>query len=135
MGAADVNEGGIDFLAAKQAGYRQQISEVQEQRRMFEQMVLHELSEQEYRMKKGALDVELTRLQEVQAALSTQLSRRQADAKTKSANRVLAERVVDARQFSIELVDMLIERVYVYPGQNIEIVWKVGGFGPAREEQ
>lgn len=136
LGAADVNEGGIDFLAAKQAGYRQQISEVQEQRRMlFEQMVLHELSEQEYRMKKGALDVELTRLQEVQAALSTQLSRRQADAKTKSANRVLAERVVDARQFSIELVDMLIERVYVYPGQNIEIVWKVGGFGPAREEQ
>ena len=80
-------------------------------------------------MKKGVLDAELTRLQEVQAALSTQLSQRQADEQTKNANRLLAEKVVDIGKLNTELVDMLIDRVYVYPQQNIEIVWKIGGFG------
>lgn len=80
-------------------------------------------------MKKGVLDAELTRLQEVKAVLSTQLSQRQADEQTKSANRLLAETVVDIGKLNTELVDMLIDRVYVYPQQNIEIVWKIGGFG------
>lgn len=134
LGADDVDANSIDVLSAKQAGYRQQISEMQKQKRtLFEQMVLHEVSEQEYKKKKAALDAELTRLQEVQAALSTQLSQRQADEQTKSANRVLAEKVVGEGQLCTELVDLLIDRVYVYPGQNIEIVWKVAGFCPSEE--
>ena len=125
----------LDALSAKQAGYGQQISEIQEQKRvLFEQIVLHELSEQEYRMKKGALDAELARLQEVHAALSTQLSQRQADGQTKNANRLLAEKVADIGKLNTELVDMLIDRVYAYPQQNIEIVWKIGGFGSSGKE-
>ena len=85
-------------------------------------------------MKKAALDAELIRLQEVQAALSTQLSQLQADEQTKSANRVLAEKVVGKGQLCTELVDMLIDRVYVYPQQKIEIVWKAGGFGSGGKE-
>lgn len=135
LGAADEDADGLEALSAKQAGYRQQVSEIQEQKRvLFEQIVLHELSEQEYRMKKGVLDAELTRLQEVQAALSTQLSQRQADEQTKNANRLLAEKVVDIGKLNTELVDMLIDRVYVYPQQNIEIVWKIGGFGSGGKE-
>ena len=130
LGAADGDADGLEALSAKQAGYGQQISKIQEQKRvLFEQIVLHELSEQEYRMKKGVLDAELTRLQEVKAVLSTQLSQRQADEQTKNANRLLAEKVVDIGKLNTELVDMLIDRVYVYPQQNIEIVWKAGGFG------
>lgn len=130
MGADDVDADSIDVLSAKQAGYGQQISEIQEEKRkLFEQMVLHEVSEQEYKMKKIVLDAELTRVQEVQATLSTQLSQQQENEQIKNANRALAKKVVDASQLSAELVNMLIERVYVYPGQNIEIVWKVAGFG------
>lgn len=130
LGADDVDADSIDVLSAKQAGYGQQISEIQEEKRkLFEQMVLHEVSEQEYKMKKIVLDAELTRVQEVQATLSTQLSQQQENEQIKNANRALAKKVVDASQLSAELVNMLIERVYVYPGQNIEIVWKVAGFG------
>ena len=108
LGAADMDTNCLDALSAKQAGYGQQISEIQEQKRvLFEQIVLHELSEQEYRMKKGALDAELARLQEVHAALSTQLSQRQADGQTKNANRLLAEKVADIGKLNTELVDML----------------------------
>lgn len=135
LGAADGDADSMSFLSAKQAGYGQQISEIQEHKRaLFEQMVLHELCVQEYRMKKGALDAELARLQEVQAALSTQLSQRQADVETNNANRMLAEKVADTGRLCTELVDALIERVYVYSRQNIEIVWKVGGFGSGGKE-
>lgn len=135
LGAADGDADGLEALSAKQAGYGQQISEIQEQKRvLFEQIVLHELSEQEYRMKKGALDAGLASLQEVQATLSTQLSQRQADEQTKNANRLLAEKVVDIGKLNTELVDMLIDRVYVYPQQKIEIVWKAGGFGSGGKE-
>lgn len=135
LGIGDVDVSGIKALSSKHTGNCQQIGEMQEQKRtLFEQMILGELSEREYRMKKGVLDAELTRLQEVQAALSTQLSQRQADEQTKNANRLLAEKVVDIGKLNTELVDMLIDRVYVYPQQNIEIVWKEGGFGSGGKE-
>lgn len=126
----DVDVSGMKALSSKRTGNGQQIGEMQEQKRkLFEQMILGELSEQEYRDKKAALDAELVRLQETQAALSTKLAQQQADEKTKKANKVLAQKVVDMGNLSSELVDALIERVYVYPGQNVEIVWKVAGFG------
>lgn len=84
--------------------------------------------------KQLALDAELASLQEVQATLSTQLSQWQADEQTKNANRLLAEKVVDIGKLNTELVDMLIDRVYVYPQQKIEIVWKAGGFGSGGKE-
>ena len=79
------------------------------------------------------MDAELTRLQEVQATLSTQLSQQQEDEQTRKANKVLAKKVIGEGQLCTELVDIMIDRVYVYPRQNIEIVWKVAGFGPSEE--
>lgn len=129
LGAADLNASSIDALSAKHAGYSQQICDMQEQKRvLFEQMILGELSEPKYREKKAALDNELVRLKEMQSALSSQLSQVRVNEETKNANRALARKVVDIGQLSTELVDALIERVYVYPGQNVEIVWKVAGF-------
>lgn len=134
LGTADI-ESKIGALSIEQSGYDQQISKIQEQKRvLFEQMILGELSEQEYRKKKSALDNELVRLQEVQTGILTQLSQQRADEETKNANRELARKVVDIGQLSAELVDALIERVYVYPGKNIEIVWKVAGFVSGEEE-
>ena len=119
----------VSVLAAEHAGNSQQIRELQEQKRtLFEHLVLHKLTEQYYQMKKAAIDNDLAQLKEVQTARSTQLSQRQADVKTKNANRELAQKVMDTGQLSSELVDALIERVYVYPGQEIEIVWKIAGF-------
>ena len=48
-----------------------------------------------------------------------------------------ARAALDAEMLSLELVDMLIERVLIFPGNLIEIVWKVAGFayGMARLEK
>ena len=70
----------------------------------------------------GQNSLEVGYFVEVQAAVSIQLSQLQSDEKTKSANKVLARNVMDVDRLNSELVDMLIERVYVYPGREIEIV-------------
>ena len=39
-----------------------------------------------------------------------------------------ARAALDAEMLSLELVDMLIERVLIFPGNRIELLWKVSGF-------
>lgn len=95
---------------------------------LFEQMVLQELSEQEYMAMKAEVENELVRLREVQATVENHVALEKENAKIKSANVELAHQVQKAGQISSELVDALIERVYVYPEHEIEIVWKVKCF-------
>ena len=45
-----------------------------------------------------------------------------------------ARAALDAEMLSLELVDMLIERVLIFPGNRIEIVWKVAGFAYSMPE-
>ena len=50
------------------------------------------------------------------------------DEKEKSAKTELAREVVEASGLTAGLVDTLIDRVYVYPGSQVEIVWKMKDF-------
>lgn len=125
----------FDIHVNRKAECDKQIYEVQNRKRaLFEQLILQELSEQEFKAQKAACDAELHRLQEMQTNLAAQLSRQQVDEQTKSTNRELAQKVTDTGQLSSELMDALIERVYIYPGQEIEIIWKVRGFGSSGKE-
>ena len=50
------------------------------------------------------------------------------DEKAKSARSELAREVVGAGGLMAGLSDTLIDRVYVYPNNQVEIVWKVKDF-------
>ncbi len=50
------------------------------------------------------------------------------DEKVKSARTELAREVVGAGGLMAGLSDTLIDRVYVYPNNQVEIVWKVKDF-------
>ena len=50
------------------------------------------------------------------------------DEKEKNARTELAREVVGAGGLTAGLADTLIDRVYVYPGNQIEIVWKIKDF-------
>ena len=50
------------------------------------------------------------------------------DEKTKSARTELAREVVGASGLTAGLADTLIDRVYVYPNNQVEIVWKMKDF-------
>ena len=95
---------------------------------LYEQLVLGKISQEEYRERKAEIDKELMRVEQVYDALSTQSSQMQMDADTKKASRKLAQEVVCADGLTAALADALIERVYVYPGNRLDIEWKADDF-------
>lgn len=74
------------------------------------------------------LDGELARLKQVHAAVTAQVERSRGDEKTKRARTELARKVSGASGLTAGLADALIDRVYVYPNNQVEIVWKMKDF-------
>lgn len=92
---------------------------------LYEQFVLNEINADEYMSRKAEIDAEIDRLNRVHTSLSEQLSQNQskAEAVTK-----LNEVVSGGNCLSQPLVDLLIEKVRVYPENRIEVQWKIAGF-------
>ena len=86
------------------------------------------LSRRSYETQKAAIDNELDRLREIHSKLKMQTSRMQMGEKAKSAKIELAREVVEASGLTAGLADMLVDRVYVYPGSQVEVVWKMRDF-------
>ena len=123
------NAGLLDIRLAERADYGQQVEGLKAQKRaLYEQLILCEISKAEYMECKAEIDKELVRLEQVFSALNTQTAQMQMDADTKNASRKLAQEIIDTDGLTAGLVDMLIERVYVYPGNQLDIEWKIKDF-------
>ena len=83
---------------------------------------------EDYKTQKAAFDSELDRLREIHSRLKIQTSQMQVEEKEKSVRTKLAREVSGAEGLTAGLADALIDRVYVYPGNRVEIVWKVKDF-------
>lgn len=83
---------------------------------------------EDYKSQKAAIDIELDRLRAIHSALKVQTARMQLDEQTKSARAKLAQEVTGANGLTAGMADALIDRVYVYPGDRVEIVWKMKDF-------
>lgn len=79
----------------------------------------------DYKSQKAAVDIELDRLRAVHSALEAYTARMQMDEQTKSARAKLAQEATEAGGLTVGLAETLIDRVYVYPGNRVEIVWKM----------
>ena len=124
-----------ELLSARHDEYSRQTSAIREQKRtLFERLVLGEISETDYKEQKAVFDQEATQIQQLHDAVTTQLAQAQMDEQTKCAKNLLAQKVVDTGQLSAELVDALIDKVYVYPGNQVEIVWKMRDFALGTSE-
>ena len=123
------NAGLLDLRLAEQADYGQQVEGFKAQKRaLYEQLILCEIDKTEYMERKNEIDKELGRLEQVYSALNTQTVQMRMDEDTKNASRKLAQEIVGAGGLTAGLVDTLIERVYVYPGNQLDIEWKMKDF-------
>lgn len=95
---------------------------------MFERLVLGEISEKAYKEQKTVLDRETTRIRQLHEAVTTQLAQAQMDEQRKNTRKQLAQKVLDTGKLSAKLVDALIERVHVFPGNQLKSVWKLRDF-------
>ena len=123
------NAGQLDIQLAKQAEYDKQIEGYLDQKRvLYEQLILKQITMEDYKIQKVAVDSGLDRLREIHSDLKVQTSQMEMDDKTKSARTKLAREVVGAGGLTAGLADTLIDRVYVYPNNQVKIVWKMKDF-------
>jgi len=119
----------LDLQLAQQGDYHCKIeSYLDKKRALYERLVLREVSMEEYKLRKAEIDKELDRLKKIHAALTEQTAHMQMAEKAKSARIELAQKISGEDGLTAELADELIERVYVYPGNQVEIVWKTNDF-------
>ena len=123
------NAGLLDMRLAEQTDYGQRVEGLKARKRaLYEQLILCEIEKTEYMERKAEIDKELGRLEQVYSTLNTQTTQMQLSEETKSANRKLAQEIAGADGLTPGLVDTLIERVYVYPGNQLDIEWKINDF-------
>lgn len=121
--------GRLDVQLAEQAEYSSRIEEYLEEKRvLYERLVLKKITMEDYKAQKAAIDTELDRLREIHSKLKVRTAQMQMDEQTKSARTELAREAVGAGGLTAKLADTLIDRVYVYPGNQLEIVWKMKDF-------
>ena len=130
LNVADLaNAGQLDIQLAKQAEYDKQIEGYLDQKRvLYEQLIMKQITMEDYQIQKAAVDSELDRLREIHSNLKAQTSQMEMDEKSKSARTELAREVVGAGGLTAGLADTLIDRVYIYPNNQVEIVWKMKDF-------
>ena len=130
LNVADLsNAGMLDVRLAEQAEYDKQINRCLDQKRaLYEQFILKQITMEDYKIQKAAVDSELDRLREIHSNLRAQTSQMEMDEKAKRARAELAREVVGAGGMTAGLTDTLVDRVYVYPNNQVEITWKVKDF-------
>ncbi len=95
-----------------------------QKRRLYERLILGELDIESYNKEKAPLDAELMRLFHINTVISSELE----NLARGSRNRKLAEQASAENGLTLALVDLLIERVLIFPGERVEVRWKIAEF-------
>lgn len=101
------------------------LSELQSKKQqLYENLVLGAITPVEYKKQKTAIDFEIGRQQQVNDAIRMQNEKNVPSAASVEAARATLE----AEMLSPGMVNILIEKILIFPGNRIEVVWKVSGF-------
>ena len=96
--------------------------------RLYEQLMMKEISLDEYKQCKDNIDVKLTLITNSYnntTQRNDQLLRSQEE---KEKRLSVANKITDQKSLTKELVDLLIDQVSVFPNNQIEIAWKIKNF-------
>jgi hypothetical protein len=122
--------GQINVRLTRQAEYSKQIVALDNhKRRLYERFILGELTIEGYKTEKAPLDAETQRLAQISAALSSELEKLAQDGRRKK----LASQVCAENGLTPALVDLLIEKVLIFPGERVEVRWKTADFFDAED--
>lgn len=121
--------GGLDVQLAEQTEYQSRIRRCQtEKRLLYERFLLKEIDKDSYLEQKSVCDKELNHLKQAHSALSAEISQKQMDNDTKSQLKSIASDITETEGLTETLVNVLIERISVFPENQIKIEWKIKDF-------
>lgn len=91
---------------------------------LYENLVLGDTTPEEYRTQKSAVNLELERQRQICEAICEQNEKNAPSTASVKAARA----ALDAKILTQELVNLLIDKVLVFPDDRVEIAWKVSSF-------
>jgi len=109
-----------DKRAVQQTEYEKRIDGLDEEKqRLYERFVIGELDAVSYKSESAALDAQILQLVGASSALSTGQTNTQL-----KEFRELASSICSEETLTHQMVDLLIEKVQVYPGNRVAVKWK-----------
>jgi hypothetical protein len=119
----------LESQSAKISEYDKRIQEIHNNKRfLYEQFINNDIDGEVYKTKKVQLDTELNNVKRLHSSVSDEI--RQSKAVKDESGEIIriAEEVKITDSLTRSLVEALIDNVYVYPGERIEIMWRFDGF-------
>lgn len=92
---------------------------------LFERYLLGQIDLDTYKSEKAAYDAEILKVKNSYAAVTAQAKLKREEQARQSSRQEIAHSITEADVLTSELTDLLIEKVYVFPDNRIEIVYKV----------
>jgi len=119
----------IPLNIEQQSEYEKRITLLREEKRqLYEGFVLGKTTAEVYKTKKSVVEAELSRINRAYDSLRAETAVMVATKSSDDEIRSLAESASGESKLSRAIMELLIDKVYVYPGNRIEIAWKAAGF-------
>ena len=116
----------LDTVVAERTEYEKQIEALEDSKQsLFEQYIMGEIDVEAYKSEKAACDTAILKAKNAYAAITAQAKKKKEEQNRQSCRTEIAQAITNAEGLTPELVNLLIDKVYVFPGKRIEIAYKV----------
>ena len=116
----------LGTLVSERTEYEKQIEALEDSKQsLFEQYIMGEIDVETYKSEKAACDAVILKAKNAYAAIAAQEKKKQEEKARQSSRTEVAKAITNAEGLTLELVNLLIEKVYVFPDKRIEIAYKV----------
>jgi DNA invertase Pin-like site-specific DNA recombinase len=126
----------IPLQQERQSDYEKRIELCRgEKRQLYEGLILGALTAGDYKTKIIAVDNELNHLNKVYTSLKSETAVLMAAKSSDDEIRHLAENVSAEGKLTKALVELIIDKVYVFPDKRVDVEWKVANFASVEVER
>lgn len=116
----------VDKAAVRRAEFDNQIFELQEEKRkLYEALVIKQIDVNLYKKQKALIEQRLLEVQNTKAVVMTRLEAEQQEKERQHQQKDVLQSLIKNKGLTYELVDMLIEKIFIYPDKRVEIVLKI----------
>lgn len=116
----------LDTVIAERSEYEKQIKALEDSKQsLFEQYIMGEMDAEAYKSGKASYDAAILKAKNAYATIAAQAKKKKEEQDRQSSRAEVAKAITDAEGLTSELVNLLIEKVYVFPDKRIEIAYKV----------
>ena len=116
----------VDTVALRQADFDRQIFELQEEKRkLYESLVSGGIPLPKYKEQKEQISERLLEVQNTKAVVMARLEAEQEERQHQRQQMDISRMLTESDGLTSELVDLLIDKIYVYPDKRVDVEFKI----------